>query len=244
MEGSHLTLEPMRNTIPSCLRELTPNCPARAFGRASRARTRAMQMLPEEEEPVLLPSAQEIATLSVEQLVYTLRAAAGSSAGGDVAAACCLQLYKLVQRSGNDDVAAHAGAFAAIVAAMSAHHAAVAVQCAACEVLLVMLIGAHDADADAATRSRHALALEAGALAAVLCAMREHAHIDVMTQRGLMALGVLVGRHGGLRQQAAALGASTELLALARQLAVGGRSAGEEAEALEMQLELGSEGSR
>ena len=92
-----------------------------------------MQMLPEDEEAVLLPSAQEIATLSVEQLVYTLRAAAGSAAGADVAAACCLQLYKLVQRSGNDDVAAHAGAFAAIVAAMSAHHAAVAVQCAACE---------------------------------------------------------------------------------------------------------------
>ena len=57
-----------------------------------------------------------------------------------------------------------------------------------------MLIGAHDADADAATRSRHALALEAGALAAVLCAMRELAHVDVMTQRGLMALGVIVGR--------------------------------------------------
>ena len=92
-----------------------------------------MQMLPEDEEAVLLPSAQEIATLSVEQLVYTLRAAAGSAAGADVAAACCLQLYKLVQRSGNDDAAAHAGAFAAIVAAMSAHHAAVAVQCAACE---------------------------------------------------------------------------------------------------------------
>ena len=92
-----------------------------------------MQMLPEDEEAVLLPSAQEIATLSVEQLVHTLRAAAGSAAGADVAAACCLQLYKLVQRSGNDDVAAHAGAFAAIVAAMSAHHAAVAVQCAACE---------------------------------------------------------------------------------------------------------------
>ena len=70
-----------------------------------------MQMLPEDEEAVLLPSAQEIATLSVEQLVYTLRAAAGSAAGADVAAACCLQLYKLVQRSGNDDVAAHAGAF-------------------------------------------------------------------------------------------------------------------------------------
>ena len=59
-----------------------------------------------------------------------------------------------------------------------------------------------------------------------------------------MAIGEIVGREGGLRQQAAALGASTELLALARQLAVGGRSAGEEAEALEMQLELGSEGSR
>ena len=229
-----------------------------------------MQMLPEDEEPVLLPSAQEIASLSVEQLVYALHAAAGSAAGADVAAACCLQLYKLVQRGANDDVAAHAGALAAIVAVMSAHHAAVAVQCAACEVrprprprphsqpqpqpqpqphpppqvLLVMLIGAHDADADAATRRRHALALEAGALAAVLGAMREHAHADVMMQRGLMALGVLVGRHGGLRRQAAALGASAELLDLARQVAVGGGSADEEAEALEMQLELGSEGSR
>ena len=69
--------------------------------------------------------------------------------------------------------------------------------------------------------------------------MREHAQTDVMAQRGLMALGVLVGRHGGLRRQAAALGASTELLDLARQVAVGGRSADEEAEALEMQLELG-----
>ena len=189
-------------------------------------------MLPEEEEePVLLPSAQEIAALSIEQLVCTLHAAAGSArssgVGADVAAACCLQLYKLAQRSGNDDVAAQAGAFAAIVAAMSAHQEAVAVQCAACEALLVMLIGVHDDSADAASRSRHALAL------------REHAQTDVMAQRGLMALGVLVGRHGGLRRQAAALGASTELLDLARQVAVGGRSADEEAEALEMQLELG-----
>ena len=172
-----------------------------------------------------------------------MHAAAGSArssgVGADVAAACCLQLYKLAQRSGNDDVAAQAGAFAAIVAAMSAHQEAVAVQCAACEALLVMLIGVHDDGADAASRSRHALALEAGALPAVLCAMREHAQTDVMAQRGLMALGVLVGRHGGLRRQAAALGASTELLDLARQVAVGGRSADEEAEALEMQLELG-----
>lgn len=197
-------------------------------------------MLPEDEAPVLLPSAQEVATLSVEQLVYSLRAAAGSVAGADVAAACCLQMYKLVQRSGNDEAAAYAGAFTAIVATMNAHHAAVAVQCAACEVILVMLIGAHDANADAATRARLALALDAGALAAVLCAMREHADIDFMSQRGLMALGVLVGRHGGLRRQAAALGASTELLDLARQVAVGGRSADEEAASLEMQLDLGS----
>ena len=195
---------------------------ARALTRRGQP-TRAMQMLPEEEEePVLLPSAQEIAMLSIEQLVCTLHAAAGSArssgVGADVAAACCLQLYKLAQRSGNDDVAAHAGAFAAIVASMSAHQEAVAVQCAACEALLVMLIGVHDDGADAARRSRHALALEAGALAAVLCAMREHAQTDVMAQHGLMVLGVLVGRHGGLRRQAAALGASTELLDLARQV--------------------------
>ena len=193
---------------------------------------------------MLLPNALEIVSLSVAQLVDSLRAAAGSAEGAHVAAACCLQLYRLVQRSGNEDVAAHAGVFAALVAAMSAHHSAVAVQCSACELIMATLIGAHDADADAATRARHALALDAGALAAVLCAMREHAAVDLMSPRGLMALGVLVGRHGGLRRQAAALGASTELLDLARQVAVGDRSADEEAGSLEMRLELGSEGGR
>ena len=200
-----------------------------------------MQTLGEDEEATsLLPSAQEIAALPLDRLIDALRAAAGTTEGADVVTACLLQLYKLVQRSGTDEAAVQGGAIGVTIQAMGAHPSSAAVQASACEVLMIMLLGAHDADADAATKARLQLALDAGALATVIRAVNEHGAVEAVAQRGLMALGVIVGRHGGLRRQALALGSSAQWLDLAHQVAGGHAADEDEASMMLQSFGLGS----
>lgn len=176
-----------------------------------------MQPLPEE-RVVTLPNVQEIATLPLHLLLGALSTAASSPEGEPVAVACCLRLGMLAHRNGLDEAAAKAGAFSAVVAAMNTHRAA-AVQCSGCQVIANLCLGAHDPQADASVKSRHAMALAAGSLAAVVNALREHTATSAdMMQCGIMVLSVLIGRDGGLRQQAAALGARAEWLDIACQI--------------------------
>lgn len=177
-----------------------------------------LQPLPED-DVVALPNVHEIATLPLHHLLDALSAAASSPEGEAVAAACCLQLGVLAHRNGLDEAAADAGAFPAVVAAMNMHRSAAAVQYSGCQVIANLCLGAHDPGADASVRSRHAMALAAGSLAAVVSALREHAATNAdIIQAGIMALSVLIGRDGGLRQQAAAFGARAEWLDIACQI--------------------------
>tara|TARA_B110001452_G_scaffold5303_1_gene4959 strand:+ start:3402 stop:4034 length:633 start_codon:yes stop_codon:yes gene_type:complete len=178
-----------------------------------------LQPLPEE-GVATLPNVHEIATLPLRLLLDALSAAASSADGETVAAACCLQLGVLAHRNGLDEAAAEAGAFPAVIAAMNMHRSSAAVQYSGCKVIANMCLGAHDPQADTSTQSRHTMALAAGSLASVVSALREHAATNAdIIQAGIMALSVLIGRDGGLRQQAAAFGARAEWLDIACQIA-------------------------
>ena len=189
----------------------------------------AMQTLGEDEVLASpLPSLNDISSMTMQQVVSGIQAAASNElAGATVAAACLFHLSNLTQRV--YEPGADAGALAATVAAMRAHPDSAAVASSACEVIAYMTLGARDADADEDVKSRLADALQAGAVQAVGAAMSAHAATSAdLLQRAVMALATLVGTDAQLRQQAVAAGVSAEFLDYAYAICVPAQHGGDD----------------
>ena len=155
-----------------------------------------------------LPSLLEVNSLPMAELVAAL-GRSSSAANVPLAHAVCTRLALLVQRPGMDQAVAAAGGIEAVVTAMRTFPSSSELQAIGCELVALCCLktDAHDLEAE----QRRLLALNAGALQAIVAGLAAHAVTndptgDLLT-RGCMALAVIVGDDPSLRVQAVALGA-------------------------------------
>jgi len=122
-----------------------------------------------------------------------------------VAETACLRLQDLCEPLGSEQAAAEAGVIEAAVAALQAHPLEVCVQLAACELLTsIICFGSDEAGQvrSEAGLARAERAAEAGAIEAVLAAMREHPHVAAVQEIGCIALVELCRSASHLAQRA------------------------------------------
>lgn len=131
------------------------------------------------------PSAHDIAAMSVQETVATLRTWAQDV---ELAETCSAQLVQLTAvQSGAPQAAAVAGAIELVVATMEAHRHAERVQWQGCEALCNLAKACAGAE-HAEGLARKQRAADAGAIEAVVAAMQAHRHAAVLQETGCRAV--------------------------------------------------------
>ena len=149
------------------------------------------------------PSDAALAAMGLAEAVAALRAHLPVVR---VAETACLRLQDLCEPLGSEQAAAEAGVIEAAVAALQAHPLEVCVQLAACELMTSIICFGFDDEAgqvrSEAGLARAERAAEAGAIEAVLAAMREHPHVAAVQEIGCIALVELCRSASHLAQRA------------------------------------------
>eukprot|EP00964_Phaeocystis_antarctica_P005101 scaffold2788_cov69-Phaeocystis_antarctica.AAC.6 len=162
------------------------------------------------------PSDAALAEMGLAEAVTALRAHLPVVR---VAEKACLRLQDLCEPLGSEQAAVEAGVIEATVAALQAHPQVACVQLAACELMHNICFGS-DEEGHSLVRletglARAERAAEAGAIEAVVAAMRVHPHVAAVQEIGCIALIELCGGTSPLahRQRAIDAGGRTVVVA-------------------------------
>ena len=160
------------------------------------------------------PSDAALAEMGLAEAVAALRAHLPVVR---VAEKACLRLQDLCEPIGSEPAAEEAGVIEAVVAVLQAHPQVACVQLAACELIHNICFGSDEAGhslvRSEAGLARAERAAEAGAIEAVVAAMRAHPHEAAVQEIGCVTLIELCGGTSHLAQRAIDAGGRTVVVA-------------------------------